>query len=79
VTSTSPARSPAIFASVWQLIDSVVLFPVQLTAQALFEHIARLAPAYPVLTVALSDLPDGTREWLLETVPPVFDAADRSI
>lgn len=43
-----------------------------LVVKALYEHIARVAPAYPVQTISVSDLPEGTREWLLDSVPPIY-------
>lgn len=44
----------------------------QLIVSALHEAVARVAPAYPVQTVAVSDLPEGTREWVQESVPPAY-------
>jgi len=32
-----------------------------------------------VQTVNLSDLPDGTREWLLDSVPALYDGSARAI
>lgn len=39
---------------------------------ALQAAIAALDPAYPVRTLALTDLPDGPRQWLEDSVPPAW-------
>jgi hypothetical protein len=43
-----------------------------LVVEALTAGTARVGPPFPVQTIGLADLPEGTREWLLDSVPTVW-------